>query len=130
MSESVRNVHLDALRKQLDAQLQEVLQRLYRGMSEEERRGLGPYNPNLLAYETLTELLSSATKERLNQELETLSRIEASLCEFHLGMYGLCSDCEAQIPLELLQQQPTRQRCPDCHSLYEESMAHTQRAWL
>lgn len=130
MSETVRNVQLDALRKQLEAQLQDLLQRLQLGMSEEERRRLGPYNPNLLAYETLSELLGPATKERLSEELKTLSCIEASLCEFHLGMYGLCSDCEAQIPLELLEKDPTQQRCPECQHHHEESMANTQRTWL
>lgn len=130
MSKPLSNVQLDQIRSGLENQSQEVLQRLLRKVNAEERQRLGPYNANLLAFETLSDLLSAASKQEVAEELEALSRIEASLCQFHLGLYGLCSDCEAQIPLSVLEQDPTEQRCPKCSQKHHEYMGKTQRAWL
>jgi RNA polymerase-binding transcription factor DksA len=37
-----------------------------------------------------------------------------------LGLYGLCSDCEEQLAIEQLEQDPTLQRCPLCETRYRK----------
>ncbi|WP_341503578.1 hypothetical protein [Gallaecimonas sp. GXIMD4217] len=47
---------------------------------------------------------------------ERLGRVEAALCQLDLGLFGLCADCESEIPPRLLDSDPTTQRCNDCQS--------------
>lgn len=47
-----------------------------------------------------------------------LIQLDAAWCQLEMGLYGLCSDCEAQINFTLLQQNPLRQRCQACQKKY------------
>ena len=55
-----------------------------------------------------------------------LVRLDAAICQLDLGLYGLCSDCEAEISAGRLQQDPTEQRCEQC----EEHHRHEHRQEL
>lgn len=50
-----------------------------------------------------------------------LNKLDAAFCQLDLGLYGLCSDCEAEIESARLNQDPTEQRCGACaeHYLHE-----------
>lgn len=43
-----------------------------------------------------------------------LTRVEAALCQFDIGQYGYCADCEEPISLNELKKDPTKQRCGLC----------------
>lgn len=47
-----------------------------------------------------------------------LIQLDAAWCQLEMGLYGLCSDCEAQIDYTLLKQFPLRQRCCSCQEKY------------
>lgn len=47
-----------------------------------------------------------------------LVRLDAAMCQLDIGMYGLCSDCEAAISATRLQHDPTEQRCEMCEELH------------
>ncbi|WEM43091.1 conjugal transfer protein TraR [Photobacterium sp. DA100] len=49
-----------------------------------------------------------------------MERVDAAVCSVKLGMYGLCVDCEEEITLEDLEQDPAQPRCSSCreHSRY------------
>ncbi|MGO2088014.1 MAG: transcriptional regulator, TraR/DksA family protein [Oceanisphaera sp.] len=61
---------------------------------------------------------------QLLPQIEQLKQIDAALCQQQLGLYGLCSDCEVEIPREQLYQDPCRQRCSVCHAKHLNSQ-HT-----
>ena len=54
-------------------------------------------------------------------ELAELNAIEAALQRLHDGRYGVCTDCEAQIPEARLQAAPDAARCIHC----QEKVEHT-----
>ncbi|GHA10124.1 transcriptional regulator, TraR/DksA family protein [Oceanisphaera arctica] len=58
---------------------------------------------------------------QLHPQLNALKQIDAALCQWQLGLYGLCSDCEAVIPREQLLQDPCRQRCDYCEQKYRKA---------
>ncbi|WP_344954430.1 transcriptional regulator, TraR/DksA family protein [Zobellella aerophila] len=58
---------------------------------------------------------------QLQAQIKLLKRVDAALCQWRLGLYGLCSDCEAPLPPELLWQDPCRQRCAPCEEKYNKA---------
>jgi len=58
---------------------------------------------------------------------ERLMRLDAAVCQLDLGLYGLCSDCESEIEVSRLQQDPTEQRCSVCASRYQQEHRHELR---
>ncbi|GHA48267.1 hypothetical protein GCM10007086_22450 [Photobacterium aphoticum] len=49
-----------------------------------------------------------------------MEKVDAAVCSIKLGMYGLCVDCEEEIAMNDLEDDPAQPRCQDCreHSRY------------
>lgn len=43
-----------------------------------------------------------------------LEKVDAAVCSFKLGMYGLCADCEEEIEWCDLEKDPAQPRCKAC----------------
>lgn len=66
---------------------------------------------------TNEELIDQALKLQLSElttQLKQLQRVDAALCQIDLGLYGLCSDCEEEIEIGRLENDPSTQRCQRC----------------
>lgn len=61
--------------------------------------------------------------------VERFRSLEAALCQIQLGLFGVCSDCEAPIELERLDSDPTEQRCAACEARYTQRPKQS-RVWL
>ncbi|WP_298718828.1 transcriptional regulator, TraR/DksA family protein [uncultured Oceanisphaera sp.] len=59
-----------------------------------------------------------AALPQLQPQLNALKQVDAALCQWQIGLYGLCSDCEAELTSEQLLQDPCRQRCDPCEQKY------------
>lgn len=57
----------------------------------------------------------------LQQPLARLKQVDAALCQWQLGLYGLCSDCEVQLSEEQLYADPCMQRCGVCEQKHQHS---------
>ena len=68
------------------------------------------HNPN----SNWVELLEHQVSPQFNQLIAKLNRVEASLCQFDIGQYGYCADCEELIEMARLENDPTEQRCSTC----------------
>ncbi|WP_116474519.1 transcriptional regulator, TraR/DksA family protein [Zobellella maritima] len=55
---------------------------------------------------------------QLAPRIKLLKQLDAALCQWRLGLYGLCSDCEAPLTAAQLWQDPCRQRCDHCEEKY------------
>lgn len=60
------------------------------------------------------ELLQDKIYPTLNKKVIRLNKVEAALCQFEQGVYGICADCEEAISLSKLEKDPTEQRCRTC----------------
>ncbi|NHI00486.1 transcriptional regulator, TraR/DksA family protein [Oceanimonas sp. MB9] len=58
---------------------------------------------------------------QLQPQINNLRRVDAALCQWQLGLYGLCSDCEAQLMQAQLLADPCRQRCERCEAKYQKA---------
>lgn len=70
------------------------------------------------------ELLDPWMTPDLKKTATRLEALQAAISLIDMGLYGLCSDCECRIPTDLLQQDPTRQRCLHCELQYQHQQAH------
>lgn len=63
------------------------------------------------------DLIRHAEQDR---DADELARIDAALTRMDEGRYGICIECEVDIPLARLQAQPSAARCIACQSGYEK----------
>mgnify|MGYP000529989438 CR=1 FL=1 len=67
------------------------------------------------------EILQKAYIEELHPIVKSLDKVEASLSQMEMGLYGLCADCERPIHQDILFRNPSHQRCDSCHQQYVEN---------
>ena len=60
-----------------------------------------------------------------DREVVDLAAIDAALARLDGGQYGLCTDCDAEIPLARLKLEPQALRCVACESRRERSQPRT-----
>lgn len=78
----------------------------------------------------LLESLQQLENPKSSKIRSRLQAIDASLCQLELGLYGYCADCEKTIEPELLQRDPTSQRCRRCDSIHQNSKKTQHRILL
>jgi RNA polymerase-binding protein DksA len=59
----------------------------------------------------------------IDRDVDELRRISTALRRASDGSYGLCDDCDAAIPLQRLEAEPTALRCVRCQELFEKTHA-------
>lgn len=67
------------------------------------------------------EILWPQMSEEIKPIVKSLDRVEASLSQIELGLFGLCADCEVEIDKTILFRNPSHQRCDACHQRYIEN---------
>jgi DnaK suppressor protein len=61
------------------------------------------------------------TKERMSRHWNTeLSQINLSLQRIEAGTFGVCVECDADIPVKRLRVRPDATLCLDCQEIYEK----------
>ena len=80
-----------------------------------------------LTTDQLIEFSQKVTIPDLTINIEKLKKLDASIISIELDMYGLCSDCESNLAIELLNQEPTTQRCPVCEEKYQKQRYNNYR---
>ena len=60
-----------------------------------------------------------------DREVVGLTAIEAALERLDSGQYGICTECDAEIPLARLKLAPTALRCVACESRLERLQPRT-----
>ena len=69
------------------------------------------------------------TKERMNQHWNLeLTRINQALSRIEAGTFGICQDCDEQIPLKRLSVRPDATLCLNCQESNERESAHVQKS--
>ncbi|MDD8057769.1 MULTISPECIES: TraR/DksA family transcriptional regulator [Shewanella] len=83
-------------------------------------KDVSPDSAELAQTATLEDIIDFMPQVKLaNTELFTqLMKLDAALCQLDLGLYGLCSDCEMEIEISRLINDPTEQRCASCQRKY------------
>lgn len=71
------------------------------------------------------------TKERMNQHWKLeLARIDHALSRIETGTFGICEECEEEIPLKRLRVRPDAALCLNCQETNEREAGQTQKPSL
>jgi DnaK suppressor protein len=63
------------------------------------------------------------TKERMSQHWKSeLTHIDTALKRMEMGSFGICEECDDEIPLKRLRVRPDASLCLDCQELMEKEM--------
>lgn len=69
------------------------------------------------------------TKERMSQHWKLeLARIDSALHRIEAGTFGICEECEDEIPLKRLRVRPDAALCLNCQETNEREVGQTQKA--
>jgi len=71
------------------------------------------------AEEAVADLLADIGFAGIDREVSEVGDIEQALIRLATGVYGICIDCQADIPFERLSAYPTAKRCLACQQRYE-----------
>jgi DnaK suppressor protein len=119
-------VHIDEIQlKKFQAQLLSSLDILRNDISEILLRSshaahkLAAKQLQKLSNDQLVELTSKLDISSLAHKTNKIKSIDASLNDIDLGLYGFCSDCEAEISIQKLQENVTTKRCDICEKKYQ-----------
>lgn len=114
-------------------QLAQALRERERVLRDEIRRGLARLgNENYEALlsgtwdpgdEGMATLLSDINNAELIRDVEELRDILAAQERMAEGTYGICIDCEDEIPYARLSVYPTAKRCIRCQQIHEATRA-------
>ncbi len=73
--------------------------------------------------ESRADLNSEPEAAELELDVAELRAVEASLARLHEPDFGLCVDCDAEIPYARLSANPTAIRCLACQTQHEQAAA-------
>jgi RNA polymerase-binding transcription factor DksA len=98
-------------RRYLTIQQRETLQRLLEERAAELREEIGE--------DRLADLNAEPEVAALERDVIELREVEAALARVHEPDFGLCADCEGDIPFARLQAAPSARRCVACQAIAE-----------
>ena len=75
--------------------------------------------------DSFSNLVVDLNLSEIERDVDELRRISAALRRAAQGTYGLCADCDAVIPPQRLEAEPTASRCVRCQERFEKTHAGT-----
>ena len=111
---------LEGRRREIEAQVQQKIRAFRDADSAETTRP-----PVDLSDDPAQEDLDFAL---VQMQAQTLDRISAALARLQAGEYGICHDCEEEIPEKRLRAMPFATRCRDCQESAELDEQRSRRS--
>ena len=71
--------------------------------------------------ESVADLLADLGQAELSRDLAELREVEAARRRIADGIYGICTDCGADVGVARLQVQPAAARCAPCQARHEKT---------
>lgn len=117
---------LDELKQMLLSQKEEILKEISKSIKSGADNAAGEPTGDIYDQASserdreLGLLLSDRERQKLHQVDEALLRLEE-------GEYGICEECEEEIPLGRLKAMPFTRHCVKCKADLEKQQAYTKR---
>ena len=73
--------------------------------------------------EAVADLESSIEIAEIERDVRELRQVESALGRLHEPNYGVCADCDADIPFSRLSANPTATRCVQCQGRAERLLS-------
>ena len=102
-------------RRYLTIQQRDTLQQLLQGRAAALRGEIGE--------DRLADLNAEPEAAALERDVVELREVEAGLARVHEPDFGLCIDCEADIPFARLEANPSASRCVACQARAEHPLS-------
>jgi len=110
------------LQKQLLSELASIKEKVKKRLSISSKAHLNALveQVDVMNADTLISNLAGCESHSLNHYREQIQSIDAALQGMEIGLYGLCSDCETELDVNALFENPTQQRCQACEKKYQQ----------
>jgi DnaK suppressor protein len=119
----------ESLQHQLDqraAELREAIAAALRATGNATAEGLANHLEET-GDEPVADLESAIEIAALEREVRELRAVESARKRLHEPDFGLCTDCDAEIPYARLSATPTATRCVGCQAAHERGAAPAPR---
>lgn len=121
MTASVSMQEKALLKAQLEQRRVELLSSIHGQLQESDNQTYNDLAGRVhdSAEEAVADLLTDIGFADIDREVSEVSDIEQALIRLATGAYGVCIDCETDIPIERLSAYPTAKRCLACQQRHE-----------
>lgn len=119
----------ETLQRRLDqhaAELREAIATALRATGNEQAAGLANHLEEI-DDQPVADLESAIEIAALEREVRELRGVESARRRLHEPDFGLCEDCEAEIPYARLSANPTAIRCISCQTQHERGSGPAPR---
>ncbi|MCG6200594.1 TraR/DksA family transcriptional regulator [Psychromonas antarctica] len=118
ISEAQLNQYQQSLLNSFDKLRHEMTDILMR--SNHTSHNLAANKLEKLASDDLLDMAIKIEIPSISHKISAMRSIDAALNNIAIGLYGLCADCEDEIDIQRLNNEPTTQRCLTCEKLYQK----------
>jgi DnaK suppressor protein len=118
---------LSILEKELDRQYVALLEEVHEELAQSEDRQyieLIGRTPADSGEASMGDVLADLNATLFDRHINQIRDIEAATTRIRENVFGICADCEEDIPFERLKAYPTARRCVPCQQQRDRTFAH------
>lgn len=118
---------LSILEKELDRQYAALLEEVRDELSNSENRQYVDVigrNPADSGEASVGDVLADLNAALFDRHIQQVRAIEDALTRIQENLYGVCVECQEDIPFERLKAYPTATRCVPCQQQHDRIFAH------
>lgn len=75
--------------------------------------------------QAMAALVADTDTAETNRDIRELQELDAARTRIDDGSYGICAECDDDIPIARLRAYPGAMRCITCQSVYERTHSHS-----
>lgn len=122
---ALNTAQLEALKAQLKTQYQDLLREIRQALDNTDNQhpiDLLNHEPGDSGDESMASELADINLATLDHHIRDMRDIEEAFTRLKEGVYGVCTDCGADIVFKRLQAYPTAKRCIACQQRHEQHL--------
>ena len=119
----ISSKQVEVLRNAMEAELAKLVIETQDEMNPELKTNYVDIDGDVADDEAIADTIVDTDNAIIGLHLQNARDLNAALDRIQTGVYGVCTDCSADIAYKRLSAYPTAKRCIKCRSLHEKTFA-------
>lgn len=119
----ISSKQVEVLRNAMEAELAKLVIETQDEMNPELKTNYIDIDGDVADDEAIADTIVDTDNAIIGLHLQNARDLNAALDRIQTGVYGVCTDCSADIAYKRLSAYPTAKRCIKCQSLHEKTFA-------
>ena len=119
----ISSKQIEVLRNAMEAELAKLVIETQDEMNPKLKTNYVDIDGDVADDEAIADTIVETDNAIIGLHLQNARDLNAALDRIQTGVYGVCTDCSADIAYKRLSAYPTAKRCIKCQSLHEKTFA-------